>query len=127
MSSDEAHALALTLLAGPGSLASDAALSRSIGGAGTNISSARGYGVGLGMLDDLMVFAGGFKGNAGLDAIDVYNTSSRGWSQAKMSTGRTLFDGAALGPVTFLSHDFARFPPPVLFCSCTKQCGAAST
>lgn len=62
----------------------------------TNLSSPRGYGVGLGVLDAL-VFAGGFKGNSNLDAIDVWNTTSRSWSHARMSTGRTLFDGAALG------------------------------
>jgi hypothetical protein len=55
--------------------------------------------VGIGMMNDLMVFAGGFKGNDGLDAIDVYNTTSSQWAHAKMSTGRTLFDGAALGPI----------------------------
>ena len=83
------------------------------------LSSARGYGVGehtsntlvyafvsvfdrllvdtgLGMLDAL-VYAGGFKGNANLDAIDVYNTTTKAWSHYKMSVGRTLFDGAALG------------------------------
>jgi hypothetical protein len=60
------------------------------------LSTKRGYGVGLGVLDAL-VFAGGFKGNQGLDAIDIYNTTSASWSHAKMSTGRTLFDGAALG------------------------------
>ena len=36
----------------------------------TNLSSARGYGVGLGM-NELLVYAGGFKGNAGLSSIDV--------------------------------------------------------
>lgn len=50
------------------------------------------------MMNDLMVFAGGFKGNAGLNSIDIFNTTSQQWSHAKMSVGRTLFDGAALGP-----------------------------
>ena len=72
------------------------ALSVSITRKFSPIQSARGYGVGLGVRD-AMVFAGGFKGNSGLDAIDVYNTTTKQWSHAKMSTGRTLFDGAALG------------------------------
>lgn len=50
-------------------------------------------------MGELMVYAGGFKGNAGLDAIDIYNTTSKTWAHAKMSTGRTLFDGASLGHV----------------------------
>ena len=64
-----------------------------------SLSSARGYGASFGMLDELLVFAGGFKGNAGLDAVDIFNTSSKTWSHAKMSTGRTLFAGAALGHI----------------------------
>jgi hypothetical protein len=32
-----------------------------------------------------------------LDAIDVFNTTTKAWSHYKMSVGRTLFDGAALG------------------------------
>jgi hypothetical protein len=51
------------------------------------------------MLDELLVFAGGFKGNAGLDAIDIYNTTQGSWSHARMSANRTLFAGAALGHV----------------------------
>jgi len=50
----------------------------------TNLSSARGCGAGLGMLDELLVFAGGFEGNANLDAIDVYNVSSDTWRHTKV-------------------------------------------
>jgi hypothetical protein len=49
------------------------------------------------MLNDLMVFAGGFKGNLGGDRIDILNSTDRTWRQAKMSANRTLFAGAALG------------------------------
>lgn len=65
----------------------------------TALSTPRGYGVGISMLDELLVFAGGFKGNAGLDAIDIYNTTQGSWSHARMSANRTLFAGAALGHV----------------------------
>jgi hypothetical protein len=51
------------------------------------------------MLDELFVYSGGFKGNSDLNAIDIYNTSSKTWAHANMSVGRTLFDGAALGPI----------------------------
>eukprot|EP00912_Choanoflagellata_sp_UC4_P002483 UC4_evm1s1573 len=61
-----------------------------------NMSSARGDGIGLGMYD-AMVFAGGAKGNIGIDAIDILNTTTMVWTHAKMSVGRTLFSGAALG------------------------------
>jgi len=64
-----------------------------------NMTSARGYGVSFGMLHDLMVFAGGFKGNANLDAIDVLNSTDLTWQHAKMSSERDLFDGAALGHI----------------------------
>lgn len=50
-------------------------------------------------MDSLLVYAGGFKGNDNLDAIDIYNTTSKTWAHTKMSVGRTLFDGAALGPI----------------------------
>ena len=62
----------------------------------TNLTSARGYGASFGMLNDLMVFAGGFKGNLGGDRIDILNSTDRTWRQAKMSANRTLFAGAAL-------------------------------
>ena len=44
------------------------------------------------------------QGNDGLDAIDVWNTTSKTWSHAKMSAARTLFDGAAIGFVRPLPH-----------------------
>eukprot|EP00040_Diaphanoeca_grandis_P006053 m.35716 g.35716 ORF g.35716 m.35716 type:complete len:423 (-) comp17190_c0_seq2:166-1434(-) len=62
-----------------------------------NLTSPRGYGVSFGMLGDLMVFAGGFKGNSNLDAIDVLNSTSYTWTHAKMSSERDLFAGAGLG------------------------------
>ena len=40
--------------------------------------------VGLGMLGDLMVFAGGFKGNDNLSAIDIFNTTAKTWRHAKV-------------------------------------------
>ena len=63
------------------------------------MTSARGDGVGLGMLGDLLVFAGGAKGNANLSTIDVYNTTDNTWRHAHMSVTRVLFDGAALGHI----------------------------
>ena len=55
------------------------------------------------------------QGNADLDAIDIWNTTSKTWSHAKMSSERTLFDGAAIGCVS------SPYSYPPLSFSCHSQ------
>ena len=65
-----------------------------------SISVGRTNGVGVAVEPDMLLFAGGYTDSKGKNKsarVDLYNVSSNTWSTHEMTTGRTLFAGAALG------------------------------